>query len=97
MRKTGHRLLVTVASILVVLQSFATCVFGQSEPSSFYTFVTVDVPLPDGQLGFTTLADVNEEGQITGGFTSSLLGPDGFCSTSGRRLAQLKSDAQEKM
>ncbi|TMB72357.1 MAG: hypothetical protein E6J54_10350 [Deltaproteobacteria bacterium] len=79
MRKTGHRLLVTVASIMVVLQTFATCVFGQtSEPSSFYTFVTVDVPLPDGQLGFTTLADVNEEGQITGGFTSSLLGPYGF-------------------
>src|SRR5438046_9923355 len=39
MRKTGHRLLVTVASIMVVLQPFATCVFGQtSEPSSFYTF-----------------------------------------------------------
>jgi probable HAF family extracellular repeat protein len=74
-----HRLFVTFASIIVALQTFGTFVFGQtSEPSSSYTFVTLDVPLPNRQLGFTDLADVNEEGQIVGAFTDNLLGPYGF-------------------
>jgi hypothetical protein len=34
--------------------------------------------LTDGNLGFTHLADVNEEGQIVGAFTNSQLGPYGF-------------------
>jgi hypothetical protein len=71
-----HRLFVAFASIIVALQTFGAFVFGQTtEPS--YTFVTVDVPLPNGQLGFTDLTDINE-GQIVGGFTDSLLGPYGF-------------------
>jgi hypothetical protein len=71
--------LVTFASIIVGIQTFATLVFGQtSESSSSYSFVTIDVPLPNGRIGFTDLADVNEEGQITGGFTDSNLGPYGF-------------------
>jgi hypothetical protein len=77
MTNMRHRLFVTFASIIVALQTFGTFVLGQtSEPS--YTFVTVDVPLPNGQLGFTDLTDINDEGQIVGGFTDSLLGPYGF-------------------
>ncbi len=79
MRNTRHRLLVTFASIIVGIQTFAAPAFGQtSESASSYTFSTIDVPLPNGQLGFTSLADINEEGQITGGFTDSNLGPYGF-------------------
>src|SRR6266536_1636108 len=78
-RNTRHRLLVTFASIIVGIQTFAAPAFGQtSESASSYTFSTIDVPLPNGQLGFTSLADINEEGQITGGFTDSNLGPYGF-------------------
>lgn len=43
-----------------------------------YRFITVDIPTPQGQLGFTTLADINESGEISGGFTNSNLGPYGF-------------------
>jgi uncharacterized membrane protein len=78
-RQTRHRSLLCFVSIIFILQTFATFVFGQtSDPSSSYTFVTVDVPLPDEQLGFTHLSDINDEGQIAGGFTNSLLGPYGF-------------------
>jgi probable HAF family extracellular repeat protein len=74
MRKTSQCLGVTCAAIALVLQTFASVAFGQAT----YTFSTIDVPLPNGQLGFTSLADVNDEGQIVGGFTDSLLGPYGF-------------------
>src|SRR6266542_3717037 len=78
-RNTRHRLLVTFASIIVGIQTFAAPAFGQtSESASSYTFSTIDVPLPNWQLGFTSVADINEEGQITGGFTDSNLGPYGF-------------------
>lgn len=75
MRKTSQCLGVTFAVIMLVLQTFASVAFGQA---TSYTFSTIDVPLPNGQLGFTSLADVNDEGQIVGGFTDSLLGPYGF-------------------
>ena len=79
MTGTRQRLFVAFGSIMIVLQTFVSPVFGQtSEPLSSYNFVTVDVPLPDGQLGFTHLADVNEKGQITGGFTNSNSGTYGF-------------------
>jgi uncharacterized membrane protein len=77
-RKAGHCLLPCFAAIVVVLQIFSTLVFGQTSEPSSYTFATVDVPLPDGQLGFTSLQDINDEGQIAGGFTNSTLGPYGF-------------------
>jgi hypothetical protein len=74
MRKTSQCLRVTCAAIALVLQTFASVAFGQAT----YTFSTIDVPLPNGQLGFTSLADINDEGQVVGGFTDSLLGPHGF-------------------
>jgi probable HAF family extracellular repeat protein len=57
-RKTRYCLLICFA---VVLQTYATVLFGQT-----YTFVTIDVPNPDRQIGFTTLTDINDEGQIVG-------------------------------
>ena len=38
-------------------------------------YVPIDVPTPAGQLGFTSLGDINDKGQIVGGFTA---GPHGF-------------------
>ena len=45
---------------------------------SSYNFIAIDLPTPAGLLGFTTLADINEKGEITGGFTDSNLGLFGF-------------------
>ena len=65
-------------SIVLVLETSAAIVFGQvSEPPS-YTFVTIDVPLPDGRMGFTHLSDINDKGEIAGAFTDSNKGPYGF-------------------
>jgi len=38
-------------------------------------YVPIDVPTPAGQLGFTSLGDINDKGEILGGFTA---GPHGF-------------------
>jgi hypothetical protein len=35
--------------------------------ASSYRFITIDIPTPAGQLGFTSLGDINEKGEITGG------------------------------
>jgi len=77
-KKPWHRLSLcfVFASTVIILQAFGTAVFGQTGQT--YTFATVDVPLPDGQLGFTALSDINDEGQIAGAFTDSTLGPFGF-------------------
>jgi probable HAF family extracellular repeat protein len=79
MRKAKHCSWITFISLMIVLRIFVLSAFGQtSESASSYTFSTIEVPLPNRQLGFTSLADINEEGQITGGFTNSDLGPHGF-------------------
>ena len=36
-----------------------------------YSFISIDIPNPSGELGFTSLADINNDGEITGGFTNS--------------------------
>jgi len=51
---------------------------GITASASSYNFIAIDLPTPGGLLGFTTLADINENGAITGGFTDSNLGPYGF-------------------
>src|SRR5262245_28249959 len=40
------------------------------EPVS-YTFISVDIPNRRGEFGFTTLGDINNDGEITGGFVKS--------------------------
>src|SRR5262249_53967347 len=36
-----------------------------------YGFISIDIPNSDAELGFTSLADINNEGEVTGGFTNS--------------------------
>jgi uncharacterized membrane protein len=55
-----------------------------------YSFTTIDMPASQGQLGFTTLADINEKGEITGGFTDSNLGPYGFLLDKKRRSTDIR-------
>ena len=50
-----------------------------AEPGSVsYSFISIDVPSPDGVLGFTVLNDINEDGELLGGFTSSVVARHGF-------------------
>jgi uncharacterized membrane protein len=66
--------------IISALQASVGLVFGDditASPPSF-TFITIDMPTPNGQLGFTSLSDINDQGEITGGFTDGNLGPYGF-------------------
>jgi hypothetical protein len=65
-------------SIFLVLETFPSIVFGQLGQPPPYRFVTIDVPLPDGRLGFTHLSDINDRGEIAGAFTDSNSGPFGF-------------------
>jgi len=62
-------------AIIVVLafQPVVGLVFGDTsatQPVS-YSFISIDIPNFNGELGFTSLADINNEGEITGGFTDS--------------------------
>jgi hypothetical protein len=36
-----------------------------------YTFTTIDIPTPNGNIGTTTLQDINHKGEIVGDFTDS--------------------------
>lgn len=67
-------------SIVLTLHATIGLVFGDDfiAGNLSYNFITIDIPTPKGQLGFTTVADINEKGEITGGFTDSNLGPYGF-------------------
>lgn len=66
--------------VLVTIVSYSTDpVLGQSfHTQASYSFVTVDIPTPDGQFGFTTLEDINAKGEIAGAFTNSIVGPFGY-------------------
>ncbi|HEX7231865.1 MAG TPA: hypothetical protein VF452_15810 [Candidatus Binatia bacterium] len=48
------------------------------------------MPTPKGQLGFTTLADINENGEISGGFTDTNQGPYGFILDKKMRPIQIR-------
>jgi hypothetical protein len=43
--------------------------------ASSYIFTSVDIPTSSGQFGSTALDDINDRGEIVGGFTA---GPGGF-------------------
>jgi probable HAF family extracellular repeat protein len=84
MSKSKRRLSATgtpVILIMLALQTIVGVVFGDTTAPAAapaYTFITIDIPTLNEQLGFTHLADINEKGEITGGFTNSILGPYGF-------------------
>lgn len=54
---------------LKALQTVVGVAFGQTaQPtlSSSYTFIVVEIPAPDGQLGSTELRDINKKGVLVG-------------------------------
>src|SRR4026208_611479 len=65
-------------SILVFALRTSSALVLAADAIPAYRFVTVDIPTPKGQFGFTTLADINESGEISGGFTDTNLGAFGF-------------------
>jgi probable HAF family extracellular repeat protein len=76
MRKNKHRFFITGAlAIIIVLALYplVDLVFGDTsatQPVS-YSFISIDIPNANEQLGFTSLADINDDGEIVGGFTNS--------------------------
>jgi probable HAF family extracellular repeat protein len=96
MRKSNHtgRVFVgaTLALIVVTLHPLVGLTFGDTvapRPGS-YSFVSLDIPTPSGELGFTSLADLNEEGELTGGFANSSIGPYGFALDNQFKLTELR-------
>jgi hypothetical protein len=69
-----------LATLVFAFQSSATVVFAASPEllSSLYDVISIDLPTPDGEFGFTSLADINDKAEIAGGFTNSILGSYGF-------------------
>jgi uncharacterized membrane protein len=82
MKNAKRRLLKTwfFAILVLAFQSAATVGFAASPEalSSLYDIISIDLPTPDGEFGFTSLADINDKAEIAGGFTNSTLGPYGF-------------------
>ena len=78
--------------IVSALHASVALVFGDDPTarSPSFNFITIDMPTPNGQLGFTTLSDINENGQITGGFTDSNLGPYGFLLDKKKRATNIR-------
>src|SRR5262245_3506544 len=73
MRKNTRRFFFTLAIIILALHPVVGLAFGDTsviEPPSF-SFINIDIPNTSEELGFTTLADINNDGEITGGFTNS--------------------------
>lgn len=82
MKHNNCRFLTACFSAILVLasQSSAPFVFAASPErlNSLYDVITIDLPTPDADFGFTHLADINDKAEIAGGFTNSILGPYGF-------------------
>ena len=75
MRKHTQRFFLTgiLAIIILAVRPLVGLAFGDTsttQPAS-YSFISIDIPNASGQLGFTHLADINDGGEITGGFTNS--------------------------
>jgi probable HAF family extracellular repeat protein len=82
MRRSKHRFFVisALAIIILALHPLVGLAFEDTsakQPVS-YSFISIDIPTPGGELGFTGLSDINNDGEITGGFANSILGPEGF-------------------
>jgi probable HAF family extracellular repeat protein len=75
MRKSTRRFFDTgtLAIIIFSLRPLLGLAFGDTsviQPGS-HSFISIDIPNASEQLGFTSLADINDDGEITGGFTNS--------------------------
>jgi len=94
MGENKHRFFVikTLAIIILALHSLVGLAFGDTsatQPVSC-SFISIDIPTPGGELGFTHLGDINEDGEITGGFTNSILGPRGFLLSNKFKLTDIQ-------
>ena len=65
----------TVAILVLALQPMICIADTLPTQASSYIFTTVDIPTSTGQFGFTSLDDINDEGEIVGNFVA---GPVGF-------------------
>ena len=95
MRKNKHRFFVikTLAIIALAFYSLVDLSFGDrptTSPPTSYSFIDIDIPTPEGELGFTSFGDINDGGDITGGFTSSILGPRGFLLSNEFKLTDIQ-------
>ena len=75
MRKNKYRFFVISALVIIVLAlpPLVGLAFEDTlatQPVS-YSFISIDIPNSSGELGFTHLADINNDGEIIGGFTNS--------------------------
>jgi len=78
MRKTKNPCCLCVAATLatLVLALQPGIVMGDTlATQASYIFTSVDIPTSSGQFGFTALDDINDRGEIVGGFVA---GPVGF-------------------
>src|SRR4029450_1816141 len=64
-----------LASFVLTLQPGIVVGDTPATQASSYIFTSVDIPTSSGQFGSTALNDINDRGEIVGGFTA---GPDGF-------------------
>lgn len=68
------RLLILCLSVIPIFE-FVSVSLAEKQPKS-YSFLSVEVPNGRGKLGFTSLAGINDKGEIVGGFTIG--DPQGF-------------------
>lgn len=93
MRKNTRRFFFTstLAIIILALDQVVGLAFEDTSATqtASYSFISIDIPIPGGDLGFTTLADINNASEITGGFTDSNLGPTGFLLSNKFKLTDI--------
>jgi probable HAF family extracellular repeat protein len=67
----------TLAILILALQPIVCVVFADNvaTQASSYIFTTIDIPTSSGEFGFTSLDDINDEGETVGNFVA---GPQGF-------------------
>ena len=76
MRKRKNPCCLCVATILAIILALHPLVglafedTAVTQPVS-YSFISIDIPHPSGDLGFTILTDINNDGEITGYFSRS--------------------------
>ena len=88
--------LTTASAVLVMSLAFLTNVAvsaPQAPVSSSYSFISLDIPAPDGRLGFTNLADIADNGDLVDFFVAAPLTP-GFLLQQLRAVPILCETAQ---
>src|SRR5262245_50163055 len=73
-RQNKHRFCAIAAIIIVVaVQPFVARAFQSTSATETvsYSFISMDTPNTAGELGFTSLDDINDGGEIVGGFVDS--------------------------